>query len=101
MPPATPTGATEGARQASDVMSFGQEVGRVLSDGKIIGRAEPYAKVFASSRAVKRAVGVIAWAVLEDIALDARLDDQGRLVAETNVRRIAGNLGLGKNAVSR
>jgi DNA-binding transcriptional ArsR family regulator len=82
-------------------MSLGQEVGRVLSDGRIVGRAEPYAKVFPSSRAVKRAVGLVAWAVLEDIALDARLDDQGRLVAETNVRRIAANLGIGKNAVSR
>ncbi len=89
------------ATQARDVMSFGQEVGRVLSDGRIVGRAEPYAKVFASSRAVKRSVGLTAWAVLEDIALDARLDDGGRLVAETNVRRIAANLGIGKNAVSR
>jgi hypothetical protein len=89
------------ATQARDVMSFGHEVGRVLSDGRIVGRAEPYAKVFASSRAVKRAVGLTAWAVLEDIALDARLDDGGRLVAETNVRRIAANLGIGKNAVSR
>ena len=89
------------ATQARDVMAFGQEVGRVLSDGRIVGRAEPYAKVFASSRAVKRAVGLTAWAVLEDIALDARLDDGGRLVAETNVRRIAANLGIGKNAVSR
>ena len=82
-------------------MALGQEVGRVLSDGRIVGRAEPYAKVFPSSRAVKRAVGLTAWAVLEDIALDARLDDRGRLVAETNVRRIAANLGIGKNAVSR
>ena len=89
------------AREARDVMAFGQEVGRVLSDGRIVGRAEPFAKVFASSRAVKRAVGLAAWTILEDIALDARLDDTGRLVAETNVRRIAANLGVGKNAVSR
>ena len=101
MPRRQVEGASSEARQASDVMAFGQEIGRVLSDGRIVGRAEPYAKVFASSRAVKRAVGLTAWAVLEDIALDARLDQQGRLVAETNVRRIAGNLGLGKNAVSR
>ncbi|WP_157965943.1 hypothetical protein [Euzebya rosea] len=73
----------------------------MLSDGRIIGRAEPYAKVFPSSREVKRAVGVTAWAVLEDIALDARLDDRGRLVAHTNVRRIADNLGLSKNAVAK
>lgn len=90
-----------GARVAGDVVAFGQEIGRVLSDGRIIGRAEPYAKVFQSSREVKRAVGVTAWAVLEDIALDARLDDRGRLVAHTNVRRIADNLGLSKNAVAK
>jgi hypothetical protein len=65
------------ARLASDVMAFGQEVGRVLSNGRIVGRAVPYAQVFASGRAVKGAVGVTAWAVLEDIALDARLDDRG------------------------
>ena len=89
------------ARVAGDVVAFGQEIGRVLSDGRIIGRAEPYAKVFQSSREVKRAVGVTAWAVLEDIGLDARLDDRGRLVAHTNVRRIADNLGLSKNAVAK
>jgi hypothetical protein len=86
---------------ATDVVTFGQEIGRVLSDGRIIGRAEPYAKVFPSSRAVKKAVGLTAWAVLEDIALDARIDDRGRLVARTNVRRIADNLGLSKNAVTK
>jgi DNA-binding transcriptional ArsR family regulator len=87
--------------RARDVVAFGQEIGRVLSDGQIIGRAEPYAKVFPSSREVKRAVGVVAWAVLEDIALDARIDSRGRLVATTNVRRIADNLGMSKNAVTK
>jgi hypothetical protein len=80
-------------REAGHVIAFGQEAGCVLSDGRIVGRAEPSAKVFPSSRAVKRAVGLMAWAVLEDIALDARIDDRGRLVAETTVRRIAANLG--------
>ncbi len=96
-------GATDSAEslQARDVVAFGQEIGRVLSDGRIVGRAEPFAKVFASSRAVKRAVGVTAWAILEDIALDASLDAEGRLVAETNVRRIADNLGLSKNTVTK
>lgn len=89
------------AKQARDVMAFGQEVGRVLSDGRIVGRTEPFAKVFPSSRVVKRAVGLAAWAVLEDIALDARLDEAGRLVAETNVRRIAANLGLNKDTVTK
>lgn len=88
-------------RQTRDVMAFGQEIGRVLSDGRIVGRAEPFAKVFPSSRAVKRAVGLIAWGILEDIALDARLDERGRLVADTKVRRIAANLGLSKTTVHK
>ena len=91
----------DGPATANVVVTFGQEIGRVLSDGRIIGRAEPYAKVFPSSREVKRAVGVVAWAVLEDIALDARIDDQGRLVAETSVRRVAANLGVSKNTVNK
>jgi len=90
-----------GPRQARDVMAFGQEVGRALSDGRIVGRAEPFAKVFASSRVVKRAVGLVAWGVLEDIALDAQLDERGRLVAETSIRAIAGHLALSKNTVTK
>lgn len=100
-PPCRQTTDAEDGRQARDVMAFGQEIGRVLSDGRIIGRAEPFAKVFPSSRGVKRAVGLVAWGVLEDVALDARLDDRGRLVAETNVRRIATNLGLSKTTVQK
>jgi hypothetical protein len=88
-------------RQARDVMAFGQEAGRVLSDGRVVGRAEPFAKIFQSSRLVKQAVGLTAWGILEDIALDATLDVEGRLVAETNARRIAANLNLNKETVSR
>jgi len=87
--------------QARDVVAFGREVGRVLSDGRIVGRAEPFAKVFASSRQVKRAVGATAWVILEEIALDATIDDRGRLVADTSVRQIAANLGLNKTTVTR
>lgn len=82
-------------------MAFGQETGRVLSDGRIVGRAEPFAKVFQSSRMVKQAVGLTAWGILEDIALDATLDVEGRLVAETSARRIAESLGLNKETVTR
>lgn len=57
-------------QQARDVMAFGRKAGRVLSDGRVVGRAEPFAKVFPSSRSVKRAVGLVAWGVLEDIALE-------------------------------
>ena len=100
MPPLDASAAAE-AREARDVMAFGQEIGRVLSDGRVVGRAEAFAKVFPSSRFVKKAVGLAAWGVLEDIALDATLDAEGRLVAETNVRRIADNLGLNKDTVTK
>jgi hypothetical protein len=87
--------------QARDVVAFGHEIGRALSDGRIVGRAEPFAKVFASSRTVKRAVGLVAWAILEDIALDAHLDHAGRLIATTNVRRIATNLAINKDTAAK
>lgn len=87
------------ALPASDALVFGQETGRVTADGRIVGRAEPFIKVFEGSRVVKRAVGTLAWAILEEIGLDARIDDRGRLVAHTNVRRIAANLGISKNTV--
>jgi hypothetical protein len=45
--------------------------------------------VTAGARKLCRAVGTTAWAVLADIALDAESDPEGRLVAATNVRRIA------------
>ena len=87
--------------QARDVMAFGRDFGRALSDGNVVGRSEPFAKVFPSSRLVKRAVGLLAWGVLEDIALDAEIDERGRLVSRTNVRRIADNLALSKTTVNR
>ena len=99
-PPQLPGSVVTGL-QARDVVAFGHEIGRALSDGRIVGRAEPFAKVFASSRAVKRAVGLVAWAILEDIALDAHLDDTGRLIATTNVRRIATNLAINKDTAAK
>jgi len=53
------------------------------------------------ARALKRQLGPTAWAVLEDVALDARFDDGGRLVATTSSRRVAENLGLTSGTVSR
>jgi hypothetical protein len=103
--PHTPSSAQRlgsgGPVRARDVVVFGREVGRVLSDGRIVGRAEPFAKVFASSRHVKRAVGATAWVILEDIALDATIDDRGRLVADTSVRQIADHLELNETTGTR
>jgi hypothetical protein len=80
-------------------MGLGQEYSRVLSDGRIVGRAEAFAKVLSSSQVLKPAIGLVPWAVLEEIALDAALDEDGRLVAETNVRRTAENLHLNKGSL--
>jgi hypothetical protein len=53
-----------------------------------------------SSRVLKRRLGPVAWAVLEDVVLDAGVVD-GHLVAATNVRRIAANLALSKDTAGR
>lgn len=52
------------------------------------------------SRQVRRGLGATAWAVLEDVALDACRHGQ-ELVAATNVRRIAANLGISKDTAAR
>lgn len=57
--------------------------------------------VTASSRALRRELGPTAWAVLEDLVLDAVPDATGRLVAATNVRRLVANLGVSKDAAAR
>ncbi len=55
-------------------------------DGRIVGRAQPFAKVCPSSGTVKRAFGLVAWSVLEDQrtaqTLDTTLEEVGRRVAE-------------------
>lgn len=57
--------------------------------------------VAASARGLKRELGPTAWAVLEDIALDADVDEGRRLVATTSSRRIAENLGLTPGTAAR
>lgn len=57
-------------------------------------------RVDEDSRAVKQELGATAWVVLEDVALDAHLDDAGRLLASTTVRRVA-TLGLTPGTVAR
>ena len=55
----------------------------------------------APARQLRRSLGPMAWAVLEDLALDAQRDDRGALTAATNVRRLAANLGVSKDAAAR
>ncbi|MGH8985776.1 MAG: hypothetical protein ACRDY6_18125 [Acidimicrobiia bacterium] len=53
------------------------------------------------SRDLRRAVGTCGWAVFEDLLLDAAIDERGALVAATNVRRLAANLGVSKDTAAR
>lgn len=57
--------------------------------------------VAASCRHLKRRLGPMAWAVLEDVALDAAIDDAGRLVATTSSRAVAEHLGLTPGTAAR
>jgi hypothetical protein len=57
--------------------------------------------VTAGARKLCRAVGTTAWAVLCDVALAAEPDSEGRLVAATNIRRVADHLGISKDTAAR
>lgn len=50
---------------------------------------------------LRRSVGPTAWAVLSDVWIDARPDDAGIVVAATCARRVAANLGIGKETAAR
>jgi len=52
------------------------------------------------SRALKRRLGPLAWSVLEDVSLEAVLQD-GRWLAATSTRRLADHLGLTPGTVAR
>ncbi len=45
----------------------------------------------------RRELGVVAWSVLEVLALGGSLDGSGRWVANSNVREIGQRLGIGKD----
>ncbi len=65
------------------------------------GRPTAGLLVAAESRQPRRRLGTTAWGVLEDVALDAHIDDRARLLAVTNVRRIALHLGISKDTAAR
>ena len=54
-----------------------------------------------AARELRRVLRPIEWVVLEDVALDARRNDAGALVAPTSARRVAEHLGLTPGAVTR
>ncbi|MGH9247683.1 MAG: MarR family transcriptional regulator [Acidimicrobiales bacterium] len=57
--------------------------------------------VTGEARAFRSALGVTAWAVLEELALEAVIDGDGALVAHTNVRAVAAQLGVSKDTAAR
>lgn len=63
--------------------------------------ATPALIVTSSAREMCRALGVTAVVVLQDVTLDAETDPAETIVAETNVRRIAANLGISKDTAAR
>ena len=57
--------------------------------------------VTADVRPLRRATGVTAWAVLEELVLDGDVDEHGELSASTNVRRLAAQVGVSKDTAAR
>jgi hypothetical protein len=52
-------------------------------------------------RALRRSLGLTAWAVLADVCMDAQPDDAGIDVVATSARRVAGHLGIAKDTAAR
>lgn len=57
--------------------------------------------VSTASRELRRVLRPIEWVVLEDVALDARPDANGAMVAATSARRVAEHLDLTPGAVGK
>ena len=61
---------------------------------------EPTVVLTGAARDLRRRVGPVAWAVLEDVLLDAVADPDGCLVATTSVRRVADQVGVSKDSAA-
>jgi hypothetical protein len=57
------------------------------------GRRDGAVLVSTACRPLRRKLRPVAWAVLEDVAMDAVVED-GRLIARTSARRLAQDLGI-------
>ena len=64
------------------------------------GFEEPSLLVSAGSRALRRQLRALAWVTLEDVALDAMVEE-GQLVARTSARQVAEHLRVDPPAVAR
>lgn len=62
--------------------------------------AVPVVVLTGAARDLRRRVGPVAWAVLEDVVLDAVADTGGCLFATTNVRRVADQVGVSKDSAA-
>lgn len=54
-----------------------------------------------AERSLRRSLGPTAWAVLDDLRLDAVPGGAGRPVVSTSARRVADHLGITKNTAAR
>lgn len=61
----------------------------------------PLVVIRAGARSLKRELGPLVWAVLEDVALEARPDGAGRHLAATSSRTVAEHLGLAPGTAAK
>lgn len=95
--------ASPGLRWCASSTSGGRRTRSVSAERQGEGPGAAVAGLFVTPacRRTRKSLGSTAWAVLEDIALEAEVDDHGRLVVTTNVRRVAAQLGMSKDTVAR
>ena len=61
----------------------------------------PLVVIRAGARPLKRELGPLVWAVLEDVALEARPDGAGRSLAATSSRAVAEHLGVAPGTAAK
>lgn len=66
----------------------------------VVAGASPELSIDDASAAARRQLGVVAWSVLEAVALSGSTED-GAWVATTNARDLAAQLGVGKDRVAK
>ena len=67
--------------------------GNLVAGGQHDVATAPAIVVSTATRGLRRQLRPVAWMVLEEVALDAAIE-QGRLVARTSARRVAEQLGI-------
>lgn len=54
-----------------------------------------------TAQTMRRQLGPVAWAALEDVLCEVTIEEDGRSTARTSVRRIAAGLGVSKDTAAR